>query len=139
MRLGGGERGFGLLFEMHEALFLEIAVDGEAWRASIHAATMKCRGCHQDISEHPHPDPGVKSVLDIGRTLEYLETKGVAVVGYRTDRLPAFYTRSSRFPVDFRAETPAEIAAALNAKREMGLSGGTVVANPIPAEHAISL
>lgn len=80
---------------------------------------------------------GVKSVLDIGRTLEYLETRGVAVVGYRTDRLPAFYTPSSRFPVDYRADSPAEIAAALNAKRDMGLAGGTVIANPIPAAHAL--
>jgi len=80
---------------------------------------------------------GVKSVLDIGRTLEYLETKGVAVVGYRTDQLPAFYTPSSRFPVAYRADTPAEIASALNAKREMRLSGGTVIANPIPAAHAL--
>jgi pseudouridine-5'-phosphate glycosidase len=70
---------------------------------------------------------GVKSVLDIGRTLQYLETKGVAVVGYRTDRLPAFY----------RAETPAEIASALNAKQAMRLSGGMVIANPIPAAHAL--
>jgi pseudouridine-5'-phosphate glycosidase len=80
---------------------------------------------------------GVKSVLDIGRTLEYLETKGVAVVGYRTDRLPAFYTPSSKFPVDYRADSAAEIAAALNAKRDMGLAGGTVIVNPIPAAHAL--
>lgn len=80
---------------------------------------------------------GVKSVLDIGRTLEYLETKGVTVVGYRTDTVPAFYTRCSGFPVDYRADTAADIAAALNAKRDMGLAGGMVVANPIPAEHAL--
>ncbi len=80
---------------------------------------------------------GVKSVLDIGRTLEYLETKGVAVVGYCTDDLPAFYTPSSGFPVAYRADTPADIAAALQAKRKMGLSGGMVIANPIPAEHAM--
>jgi len=80
---------------------------------------------------------GVKSVLDIGRTLEYLETKGVPVVGYRTDTVPAFYTRSSGFPVGYRADTAADIAAALNAKRDMGLAGGMVVANPIPAEHAL--
>jgi pseudouridine-5'-phosphate glycosidase len=79
----------------------------------------------------------VKSVLDIGRTLEYLETKGVPVVGYRTDRLPAFYTPSSAYPVDYRADTPAEVAAALAAKRALGLSGGMVIANPIPAEHAL--
>ncbi len=80
---------------------------------------------------------GIKSVLDIGRTLEYLETKGVPVVGFRTDSMPAFYTPSSGFPIDYRVETAAEVAAALNAKREMGLSGGMVVANPIPAEHAL--
>ena len=80
---------------------------------------------------------GIKSVLDIGRTLEYLETKGVPVVGYRTDSMPAFYTVSSGFPIDYRVETAAEVAAALNAKREMGLSGGMIVANPIPAEHAL--
>jgi pseudouridine-5'-phosphate glycosidase len=80
---------------------------------------------------------GVKSVLDIGRTLQYLETRGVAVVGYRSDRLPAFYTPDSEFPVDYRAETAADIAAILNTKRALGLSGGTVIANPIPAEHAL--
>jgi pseudouridine-5'-phosphate glycosidase len=80
---------------------------------------------------------GVKSVLDIGRTLEYLETKGVPVVGYGTDRLPAFFTPSSGFPVDYRADTPAEVAAALRTKQELGLSGGVVVANPIPVEHAL--
>ncbi len=81
---------------------------------------------------------GIKSVLDIGRSLEYLETKGVPVVGYRTDSMPAFYTPSSGFPIDYRVETAAEIAAALNAKREMRLSGGMVVANPIPARHALA-
>ena len=80
---------------------------------------------------------GVKSVLDIGRTLEYLETKGVAVVGYQTDRLPAFYTPSSYFAVDYRVDSAAGIAAALNAKREMGLAGGMVIANPVPAAHAL--
>jgi pseudouridine-5'-phosphate glycosidase len=80
---------------------------------------------------------GVKSVLDIGRTLEYLETKGVPVVGYRTDTVPAFYTRSSGFAVDYRADTAAAIASVLNAKWGMGLAGGMVIANPIPAEHAL--
>jgi pseudouridine-5'-phosphate glycosidase len=80
---------------------------------------------------------GVKSVLDIARTLEYLETKGVPVIGYRTDELPAFYTPSSGYPVDYRADTPADIAAALRVKRELGLSGGMVIGNPIPAEHAL--
>ena len=81
---------------------------------------------------------GVKSVLDIGRTLEYLETRGVPVVGYRTDELPAFYTASSGFPVDYRVESVAEVATAIRIKRELGLDGGMVVANPIPAEHALA-
>ena len=80
---------------------------------------------------------GIKSVLDIPRTLEYLETKGVPVIGYRTDTLPAFYTRSSGCPVDYHLETPAEIAAALNLKWRMGLDGGVVIANPVPDEHAL--
>ena len=80
---------------------------------------------------------GIKSILDIGLTLEYLETKGVPVVGYQTDTLPAFYTRSSGYPVDYRIETPEEIAQALHVKWDLGLSGGLVVGNPIPAEHAL--
>lgn len=80
---------------------------------------------------------GIKSVLDIGRTLEYLETKGVPVVGYQTDTLPAFYTRSSSFAVDYRADGVAEIADALQTKWGLGLGGGMVIANPIPEEHAL--
>ena len=80
---------------------------------------------------------GIKSILDIGRTLEYLETKGVPVVGYQTDTLPAFYTRSSSFAVDYRADGVAEIADLLQTKWGLGLDGGMVVANPIPAEHAL--
>jgi pseudouridine-5'-phosphate glycosidase len=80
---------------------------------------------------------GIKSVLDIGRTLEYLETKGVPVVGYQTDTVPAFYTRSSGFPVDYRADGVAEIVDALQCKWDLELAGGMVVANPIPEEHAL--
>lgn len=80
---------------------------------------------------------GPKSILDIGRTLEYLETHGVPVVGYRTDSLPAFYTRDSGFGVDYRVDSPNEAAAALRAKWALGLCGGTVIANPIPEEYAL--
>ena len=80
---------------------------------------------------------GIKSVLDIGRTLEYLETKGVPVAGFQTDTLPAFYTRESACPVDYRVESAAEVAAAIAAKSEMQLAGGMVVAVPIPKEHAL--
>jgi pseudouridine-5'-phosphate glycosidase len=80
---------------------------------------------------------GVKSILDIGRTLEYLETKGVPVIGYQTDTLPAFYSRSSGFPVDYRADTPDEVAAAMQAKWAMNLHGGMLIGVPIPEEHAL--
>jgi pseudouridine-5'-phosphate glycosidase len=81
---------------------------------------------------------GVKSILDIGRTLEYLETKGVPVVGYQTDTLPAFYARSSGFGVDYRADSPAEVAAAMQAKWAMNLHGGMLVGVPVPVEHALA-
>lgn len=80
---------------------------------------------------------GAKSILDLGLTLEYLETHGVAVVGYQTDSLPAFYTRESAFKVDYRLDTPGEIARVLHAKWRMGLQGGMVIANPIPVEFAM--
>ena len=80
---------------------------------------------------------GAKSILDLGLTLEYLETKGVPVIGYGTEELPAFYTRKSGFGVDYRLDTPKELAEAFYAQREMGLKGGMLVANPIPEEYAM--
>ena len=80
---------------------------------------------------------GAKSILDLGLTLEYLETKGVPVIGYGTDELPAFYTRKSGFGVDYRIDTPEEIAAAFSAKIAMGLKGGMLVTNPIPEEYSM--
>ena len=80
---------------------------------------------------------GAKSILDLGLTLEYLETKGVPVIGYQTGELPAFYTRKSGFNVDYRLDSPGEIAAAFRAKMEMGLAGGMLVTNPIPEEYSM--
>ena len=80
---------------------------------------------------------GAKSILDLGLTLEYLETKGVPVIGYSTDELPAFYTRQSGFGVDYRIDTPEELAAAFNASHEMDLKAGMLVTNPIPEEFAM--
>ncbi|WP_289623575.1 pseudouridine-5'-phosphate glycosidase [Grimontia kaedaensis] len=80
---------------------------------------------------------GVKSILDLGLTLEYLETKGVPVIGYGTETLPAFYTRESQFGVDYRIDSPELIAATLKAKWEMKLKGGAVIANPVPEEYAL--
>ncbi len=80
---------------------------------------------------------GAKSILDIGLTLEYLETRGVPVVGYGTNEMPAFYTDRSGFRTEYRADSPEEAAAALKAKWDLGLHGGMVVANPIPAQLAM--
>ena len=80
---------------------------------------------------------GAKAILDLGLTLEYLETKGVPVIGYGTEELPAFYTRKSGFKVDYRIDTPEELAAAFRAQQEMGLGGGMLVTNPIPEEYSM--
>ena len=80
---------------------------------------------------------GAKSILDLPLTLEYLETHGVPVLGYQTNEFPAFYTRQSGLPVDARLESATEIAAVLSAKWALGLNGGVVVANPIPAEFSM--
>ncbi len=81
---------------------------------------------------------GAKSILDLPLTLEYLETYGVPVIGWQTDEFPAFYTRSSGLPVDYRMDDLAELAQAIRAKWQLGLHGGVVVANPIPAEFSLS-
>ena len=80
---------------------------------------------------------GAKSILDLGLTLEYLETKGVPVCGYQTDELPAFYTRTSGFGVDFRADTPKELAQAFAAQRALGYPGGMLCTNPIPEAYSM--
>ncbi len=80
---------------------------------------------------------GAKSILDLGLTLEYLETKGVPVYGYGTEELPAFYTRKSGFKVDERVDSPEEIAAIIRAQRAMEYPGGMLVCNPIPEEYAM--
>ena len=80
---------------------------------------------------------GAKSILDLGLTLEYLETKGVPVIGYGTEELPAFYTRKSGFGVDYRVDSPEELAAMFAAQRDLGFKGGMLVTNPIPEEYAM--
>ena len=80
---------------------------------------------------------GAKSILDLGLTLEYLETKGVPVIGYQTKELPAFYTRHSGFGVDYELDSPAELAAAFRCQREMGLKTGMLVTNPIPEQYSM--
>lgn len=80
---------------------------------------------------------GIKSVLDLGLTLEYLETNGVPVIGYQTEELPAFYSQKSGFEVDYRLDTPKEIATFIKTKWQMDLTGGIVVTNPIPKKYEL--
>ena len=80
---------------------------------------------------------GAKRILDLNLTMEYLETKGVAVIGYGTDELPAFFTRESGIKVGYRMDTPIEIAKSMKAKEDMGLEGGMLVTNPIPQEYSM--
>ena len=82
---------------------------------------------------------GAKSILDLGLTLEYLETKGVPVIGYGTEELPAFYTRRSGFGVDYRVDSPQELARTFRVSKDLGLRGGMLVTNPIPEEYAMPL
>jgi pseudouridine-5'-phosphate glycosidase len=81
---------------------------------------------------------GIKSILDIPRTLEYLETKGVPVIGYQTDTVPAFYARKSQCSVDYRVENAKEVADVMLTKQSMNLDGGILIGVPIPEEHALA-
>lgn len=80
---------------------------------------------------------GAKAILDLPKTLEVLETKGVPVLGYQTEELPAFYTRKSGLKVDHAVNSPQEAAAIVKAKRELKLDGGILITNPIPEEYSM--
>lgn len=108
----------------------------------VHRGAQETFDISADLQELAHTNvavvcAGAKSILDLGLTLEYLETNGVPVVGYKTDRLPAFYTRTSNFKVDYNIETSEEIASALKVKWDLNLQGGVVIANPIPEEYSM--
>lgn len=103
------------------------------------ATTMDISADLQELAQTPVAvvTAGAKSILDLGLTLEYLETFGVPVIGYRTEEFPAFYTRKSNFGVDFRLDSAEEIAKLLKTKWEMDLRGGAVVANPVPEKYQL--
>ena len=108
----------------------------------VHRGAETTMDISADLEELSHTDvavvcAGAKSILDLGLTMEYLETKGVPVIGYQTETLPAFYTRDSEFKVNYRMDTPLEIAKALKAKNTLKLKGSMVIANPIPVEYAM--
>lgn len=106
----------------------------------VHRGAEESFDISADLQELAHTDvavvcAGAKSILDLGLTLEYLETFGVPVVGYKTDEFPAFFTRKSGYGVDYRVDSEMELAKAIKAKWDLGLMGGIVVANPIPEEY----
>lgn len=108
----------------------------------VHRGAERTMDISADLQELARTDvavicAGAKSILDLRLTLEYLETMGVPVLGFQTDELPAFYTRTSGLPVDYRMETASEIAKALHTKWQLGLHGGAVIANPIPEAFAM--
>lgn len=105
----------------------------------VHRGAQETFDISADLQELANTDvavicAGAKSILDIGLTLEYLETNGVPVIGFDTDEFPAFYTRKSGFGVDYRVDSPMEVATALKAKWDLNLKGGMVIGNPIPNE-----
>ncbi|MBP6826795.1 MAG: pseudouridine-5'-phosphate glycosidase [Saprospiraceae bacterium] len=103
------------------------------------ATTMDISADLQELARTPVAvvSAGAKSILDLGLTLEYLETFGVPVIGYRTDEFPAFYTRRSGFGVDYRLDSAADIARLLKVKWEMGLQGGAIIANPVQEQYQL--
>lgn len=108
----------------------------------VHRGAEKSMDISADLQELAQTDvavvcAGAKSILDIGLTLEYLETQGVPVLGYQTAKFPAFYTRGSGFNVDAEIADAKEMATVMHIKWEMGLQGGIVIANPIPKEFAL--
>ncbi len=108
----------------------------------VHRGAHKSFDISADLQELANTDvavvcAGIKSILDVGLTLEYLETHGVPVLGYKTKELPAFYTQKSGFEVDYRLDSANEIAKFLQAKWSMNLRGGVVIANPVPITHQL--
>lgn len=117
-----------------------IRVFGTGGIGGVHRGAATTMDISADLQELAHTpvavvSAGVKSILDLELTLEYLETFGVPVLGYQTDEFPAFYTRRSGFRVDYRMDTPEDIARLLQTKWELGLQGGVIVANPVPEAH----
>ncbi|NMD37255.1 MAG: pseudouridine-5'-phosphate glycosidase [Christensenellaceae bacterium] len=108
----------------------------------VHRGAEKTMDISADLEELSQTDvyvvcAGVKAILDLKLTLEYLETKGVTVLGYQTDELPAFYSKTSGLKVDYRVDTPKEIADIIQVKDVCGIKGGMLITNPIPDEYSL--
>lgn len=109
----------------------------------VHRNAQETFDISADLQELAHTNvtvicAGAKAILDLKLTLEYLETFGVPVLGYRTKELPAFYTRKSGLNVDYQIDSPKEAAEIIKAKRDMKLDGGILITNPIPEEYAMN-
>ena len=108
----------------------------------VHRENEKTMDVSADLMELAHTNvavvcAGIKSILDIPRTLEYLETHGVPVIGYQTAEFPSFYTPSSGSMVQTRIDTPEDIARCMKIKWDLGLAGGLVIGNPVPLKDAM--
>jgi len=108
----------------------------------VHRGAQQSFDISADLEELAHTNvavvcAGAKSILDLGLTLEYLETRGVPVIGFGTDELPAFYTRRSGFKLEYTLQSAEEVARVLDAKWNLGLAGGALIANPIPEQYSM--
>ena len=124
------------------AALADIKVFATGGIGGVHRGAEYSMDISADLEELAHTNvavvcAGAKAILDLGLTLEYLETKGVPVLGYNTDTLPAFYTVQSDYKVDYNMKSAEEIASLIYSKWTMGLDGGVLVTNPIPAEFSM--
>ena len=127
---------------MRIAAMAEIAVFATGGIGGVHREAARTFDISNDLDEFAHSNvavvtAGAKAILDLALTLEVLETRGVPVVGFGTGEFPAFYSRQSGLNVPLRCDTAVEVAKLMRAKWQMGLAGGVLVANPIPAAHEI--
>lgn len=127
---------------MLAAAMAEIAVFATGGIGGVHRGAADTFDISADLTELSRSPvavicAGAKSILDIGKTLEYLESLGVPVLGYRTRDFPAFFARRSGYGVEYQFDTPREVALVIATQRRLGLTGGILVAHPIPPESAM--
>ena len=138
----GGHGGTTVAATMLLARKVGIPIFATGGIGGVHRGASETFDISADLQELARTDvtvvcAGMKSMLDLGLTLEYLETHGVPVIGYGTDVLPAFYCRESDHGVDYRLDTAAQVAAVMKLRSELELQGGIVVAVPVPASQAM--
>ncbi len=138
----GGTAGTTVAATMLIAARCGIAVFGTGGIGGVHYGAEETFDISADLIELGRTPvavvAGIKSILDIGKTLEVLETQGVPVLGYRTDAVPAFFARDSGHAVDYRFDTPRALAEVIHAQRRVGLQSGILITHPVPQEHALA-